>query len=99
MHPRLPADFLSGRLHLPLRPALQRFPAQMPHLFDHPLLGRVGLPQIAVRILHCESDRRHTVTKVGMPPQKRHQCLIAQIRALHLILPRSESDGDYSAQL
>src|SRR5271156_3459680 len=52
MHMRLLANFPFRHFHLLLRPPLRRLTPRKPHLLDDAFFGRIGVPEISLRILY-----------------------------------------------
>ena len=66
MHMRLLANFPFRRLDLLVGPRLHRLPPKKPRLLEKPLLGRVGLLEISVRILYRPDYRRESIAQMRM---------------------------------
>jgi len=83
MRERLQANLLFGGFHALFRPGLHRFPAEMPHLLDQSLFGRIRGVEIAGRILYYLGNRRDSVAKYGMRVDKSQNRFIAQFIDCH----------------
>jgi len=71
MHAGLKANFLFRRRDPMIGPALHRFSAQKAHFLDQPLLNRVSLHEVSLRICHRPYDRRHSLAKLRVTSKKR----------------------------
>lgn len=77
MHAGLKANFLFRRRDPIIGPAFHRFSAQKAHLLNQPLLNRVSLHEVSLRILHRPYDRRHSLAKLRMASKKRQKRFVA----------------------
>jgi hypothetical protein len=97
---RLLTNFSLRHFDLPLRPPLQRLTPQKPHLLEDPLLGRVGLLEISLRILYRAHYRCESISKIRVLFEKHQKLLVAELRRRHpLSLHRFVESASYYASL
>ena len=77
MHAGLKANFLFRRRDPIIGPALHCFLTQKSHFLDQPLLNRVSLHEVSLRILHRPYDRRHSLAKLWVTSKKRQKRFVA----------------------
>ena len=77
MHAGLKANFLFRRRDPIMGPALHRLSTQKPHFLDQPLLHRVRLHEVSLRILYRPDDRRHSLAKLRMVSKKGQKGFVA----------------------
>src|SRR5208283_1163114 len=83
MHPGLKANLPFRRLDPPRSPTLHHLSTQKPHFLHQPLLRRVRLHEVSLRIPHRPDDRRHSVAKLRTALKKRQKRFVTQFRRRH----------------
>src|SRR5271166_1875408 len=83
MHPGLKANLPFRRLDPPRSPTLHHLSTQKPHFLHQPLLRRVRLHEVSLRIPHRPDDRRHSVAKLRTVLKKRQKRFVTQFRRRH----------------
>src|SRR5271166_4822075 len=83
MHPGLKANLPFRRLDPPRSPTLHHLSTQKPHFRHQPLLRRVRLHEVSLRIPHRPDDRRHSVAKLRTVLKKRQKRFVTQFRRRH----------------
>src|SRR5208283_4556412 len=64
-------------------PTLHHLSTQKPHFLHQPLLRRVRLHEVSLRIPHRPDDRRHSVAKLRTALKKRQKRFVTQFRRRH----------------